>query len=446
MKVTALTCLVLAFMATPHPAARATTGDAIPAGITASLTLNDAIKTALANSPAVSGPAADVDAANAATRSADAMKRPSISGTLYGTTGDSTNIVTSSPGVSPQNIMSVPQKPFGDANMTLMVPLSTGGRLNARAQSARESASAATGTATAARLAVTQAVIAAYAKALLERELVTVAQSRVTSQTEQARIVGQKVVTGALAPVDLLRVQAEVADAQGAQATAESDSGMADADLKEALGISQASQLTLTENLDTLLSDDRALPASQDDAVAQAVSARPEIEAAAASVAAARSSIKDAKGAYSPQVYGLAMADASSASGSTRAGYTIGLSASLPLYDAGQRRADVQAAEARVRRAEADALAVRLSIERQAAGAWLSLSAATARLAAARTGVEAARKGDELAAMRYTAGKSTLAERLDTQTALVRAQGALAQSKADLAIARENLRLLTSRQ
>lgn len=446
MKITASAALVLAFMTTPHPAARAAAGGASPAGITASLTLNDAIKTALAHSPAVSGPEADVDAANAAIRSAEAMKRPAISGTLYGTTGDSMDIVTSSPGVSPQNLMIAPQKAFGDANATLMIPLSTGGRLNARAESARESASAATGTANAARLAVTQAVIAAYAKALLQRELVAVVQSRVTSQSEQARIVSQKVDTGALAPVDLLRVQAEVADAQGALATAESDAAMADADLKEALGISQASQLTLTENLDTLLSDDQALPKSQDDAVTQAVAARPEIEAAAASVAAAKSSIKDAKGAYSPQVYGLAMADASSASGSTRAGYTIGLSASLPLYDAGQRRSDVQTAEARVHRAEADALAVRLSIERQAAGAWLSVTAATVRLTAAQSGVEAAQKGDELAAMRYTAGKSTLAERLDTQTALVRAQGALAQSKADLAIARETLHLLTRRQ
>ena len=113
-----------------------------------------------------------------------------------------------------------------------------------------------------------------------------------------------------------------------------------------------------------------------------------------------------------------------------RAGYTVGLTASLPLYDGGQRRAEVDAAKARAARAQADALNVQELVERETASAWLTWQTATAQVQAANAGVSAAQQGYDLANLRYNAGKSTTAERLDALATLVRAQGAVAQAKA----------------
>lgn len=58
---------------------------------------------------------------------------------------------------------------------------------------------------------------------------------------------------------------------------------------------------------------------------------------------------------------------------------------------------------------------------------------------AATAGVVAAREAYRLADLRYNAGKSVAAERLDALAALTRAESGSAQATADLLIAREKL-------
>ena len=64
---------------------------------------------------------------------------------------------------------------------------------------------------------------------------------------------------------------------------------------------------------------------------------------------------------------------------------------------------------------------------------------ATAQGEAAAEGVTAAQEGYDLADLRYNAGKSTTAERLDALSALARAQGKLDQAKAAVVTARAKL-------
>ena len=90
-------------------------------------------------------------------------------------------------------------------------------------------------------------------------------------------------------------------------------------------------------------------------------------------------------------------------------------------------------------RAQADALTVQQRVEQEAASAWLTLQTATAEVQASEAGAAAAQQGYTLADLRYNAGKSTTAERLDALAALVRAQGSVAQAKADVIAARAQL-------
>lgn len=402
------------------------------------LSLSQAVTLALANNLTVRAVGAEADAAAAQVRSTRAAQRPGLSTTTYATVGNSGNIFNTSPGVGPVNLFSVPSRGFVDQNLMLMVPLSTGGRLRARTEAAQGQAQAAVLSDQATRLSVVRDVTLAYHTALLRQALVAVAQAREDAEDEQVRVTQAKVDTGRLAPVDLRREQAEQADARQAVLAAQNDASLALVDLKTVLGMDQASPLTLTDTLDSLAAQTVRLPASLDEARRQAA-ARPEIAAAQHQVEAARAGVRDAREAYSPQVYGVAMGDAMTEAGGGRLGYSVGLTASLPLADGGQRRADVDAAKARLARAEADAESVRQGVAREVSAAWLTQQTAHAQVDAAQMGVAAAHEAFDLATLRYNAGKSVTAERLDALAALTRAQGTLAQAKADLLSARTRL-------
>ena len=404
----------------------------------AALSLRGAFSVASANSPALKQVQADADSASATARSTGAQTKPSLSATTYGTVGDSSNILTSSPGVMPQNIFAVPPHGFANQDLMLMVPLFTGGRLGSASASARRQGEAAALLVQASRLTVAEAVTEDYANAVRQEALVDVAQARLTAEDEQVRVTHEKVDAGRSAPVDLLRELAEQADAQQALLAARNGVALALIALKTTLGVSQGSDLTLSDTLDSLTGTSPA-PATLQDALLQADAHRPELAAAQRQVEAAQAGVRAARGEYAPQVYGVAMGDAMTGSGVGRVGYTVGLTASLPLYDGGQRRADEDGAKAKLDRARADALQARQTVDGQVASAWLTVQTAAAQVQAATVGVAAAQQSYTLAGLRYNAGKSVSAERLDALSALTRAQGAVAQAKADLVIARARL-------
>ena len=409
----------------------------LPTVKSSSLTLKEALRIAAANNLTLKQSQADAGVAAASARSAGAQTKFSLSTTTYGTAGDSFNILSTSPGVLPQNIFSVPPHGFADQNLMLMVPISTGSKLEYNRAAAGRQSEAAELSRSASALTVTEAVTEGYANALLQQALVTVAQSRLTTEDEQVRETGEKVAAGRLAPVDLLREQAEQADARQALLAAQNNAQLALITLKTTLGISQISQIALADSLETIPSS--ALPADLSAALRQADAHRPELAAALCQVEAAASSVKAAQGEYAPQVYGVAMADASAGAGLGRTGYTVGVTASLPLYDGGQRRADVDSARSRLERAQADALQVRQTVDQQVATAWLTLGTASAQVQAANASVTSAQEAYSLAELRYNAGKSVAVERLNALAALTRARGAVAQAKAELVIARARL-------
>ncbi len=406
------------------------------------LSLVEAIRTAQANNLTLKESAADAYAASAGARSAQAQSRVSVSATTYATTGDSPNIFTSSPGIGPQNLFSVPSRGFADQNIMLMIPLSTGGRLAGRIQMGRSQSAAAAANLQAARISVTESVSEAYVTALLRQALVTSAQSRLTAEEEQVRVTQEKVALGRSAPVELLREQAELADSRQALLRARNDAALALGNVQVVLGVSQDVPITLTDTLETLsVAEADTLPATAEEARRLALARRPELTAAAHSVEAAKASVRDAKGAFAPQVYGVAMGDAMAlASGPSRGGYSVGITASLPLSDGGQRRAEVDAAKARQARTEAEEAVVRQTVVHETTIAWLTLQTAAEAAKSAAAGLTAASEAYRLADLRYNAGKSVAAERLDALFAQRRAQSNSASALAEVLIGRAKLR------
>lgn len=408
------------------------------------LSLRDALALAQGSNVSIKQRRADAEAAAAAARSTSAQQKPSVSTTTYATLGDSSNTFSTSPGVDPRNVIRIPPHPFADQNLMLMVPLFTGGSLAGRTASSRNQAAAASAGVAGVRLTVSAEVTQAYANAALGNALVAVAQAQQSAEDEQVRITAEKVQTGRLAPVDLLREQAAQAEARQSVLAAVNAQAQALVTLRSLLDLPQSSALALTDTLDTLIASPPTLPASLGAALIDA-KRRPELIAAEAQIQAAQSAVRSAEGAYAPQVYGVAMGDASAGAGVGRNGYTLGLTASLPLYDDGQRRADVDGAKARAERASADAQQAELQVEQETASAWLTQQTAAAQVSATAAGVAAAQEGYALANLRYNAGKSTTAERLDALATLVRAQGAFAQAQADVVTSQARLQAAIGR-
>ncbi len=215
-------------------------------------------------------------------------------------------------------------------------------------------------------------------------------------------------------------------------AMARAEQGKALLDLKATMGMDLAQEVALSDPL-MLHPETPTLEA----AVASALKWRGSVLKARALLDVERAKVRAADGLVHPQLYGVAMADTSN--DEMMRGGTIGLTLSIPLFDAGERRAEAakmramrSAAEQRVRQAE-------ILAERDVRRAWLDLETALANQRSAEASLMAAEAGYEVVRLRVEAGKSILLEQLDALAVLVQARADLAQALFDHAVARARL-------
>jgi outer membrane protein TolC len=168
---------------------------------------------------------------------------------------------------------------------------------------------------------------------------------------------------------------------------------------------------------------------------------RPELQAARLRVEEAAHGISVARSADRPQVAVGAMADwMTGASADTFGGASFGLTASLPLFDAGLRRANRRTAEADQRHQQLDLERKALEVAQQVTGALLSLGAAEQNVTTAQAGTRAAQEEYQVALERYQAGRGVLVEVLAALAARTRAQTNVVQALFDYNVAQDQLR------
>lgn len=395
------------------------------------LTLEQAVQVGLRANLMIQAAQADVRAAAAETRIARSMTRPQISANSFLTAGDAANIFTTSANVTPVNNALIPPKGFADLNLTLMFPLYTGGRLNNLVRAASERQRAVLADVGGVQAETALMIKDAYYRALLAAEFVKVAQARVDADRELVRTVQAQFEAGKGIEAAVRRAEAELADAERMLTTARNDQAKALLDLKTVMGVRPDSDITLADPL-------RFLPPPGDvnASLADAARTRPELAAARARFSAAQAQTGVAKGSLQPQIYAGAMADAfSSRSMGNGTGYTAGLTISFPLFDAGQRRAEIAQARALQQRADAEARNVELRVSNEVRQAWLDVETAAQNYRTAQSALQAAQSAYDVIALRVQSQKSILVEQLDALAALVRARANLAQALYDHALA-----------
>ena len=428
-RLAALAALTLSEMAAGQAAARE------QPRASGALTLSQAIEFGLRENLQVRGAREESAAARAETRATQSMTRPQVSANAFGKIGDMESVVSSAPGVMPGSAILLPPRAAADLNLTAMAPLYTGGLLGERVRAASERERAAGAEVDAMRAETAMRLREAYFGALLQGELMAAEHTRVEAAREMVRTTRARFEAGKDIEASVRRVEAELAEAERERTMRENERRKMILDLLREMGAGLDSEVSLSENL-------RFEEPTQDLAayLAEAGKARPEILAAQARLAAAEAQVRAAEAARKPQVYGMAMLDGfASREMSPGVGYTLGAVASFPLFDAGQRRAEVDQMRSMRNRAEAALRDIQQRSAVEVRQAWLDLETATRNYNSGLAAVRAAESAFETVRLRVEVGRSILVEQLDALAALTRARANLAQALFDHSVARARL-------
>ena len=259
------------------------------------------------------------------------------------------------------------------------------------------------------------------------QELQAVAGKNLARTEAHQRLALARRESGAVPQADVLRMDAEVANARLQLINADSRVRVATGRLNTAMGRAAEMPLAIAA---TAAAAPPPVRAELDAAAARALAQRPEVTSGEKRTEAARAAVTAAQAAWAPKL----RADAAFGWRDTTflpdtREWQAGLSVDFPLFDAGTRVHRLARSKAELAREEAAFENRRLQIRDEVWGAATELERAWAAIAANETGVRASEESLRVVRERYQGGAAIITDLLDTQTALARAESSLAKSR-----------------
>ena len=395
------------------------------------LTLQRAIEIALQQQPSVRITKAQIEQANARVQSARVALKPTVS--LQASVAESSSRQTT-------------DVTTGDTSGGFFHPsLSTGfsasaswriydfGQTSAAIRAAEANADATASSILTTNLDIRSSVSIAFLTAIARARLIAVAENTVKSEElhlDQAR---KFVAAQAKDPIEVVQAQARAANARSELAQSQSDSAVALANLRSAIGWLDPA---ITFSVDgTWPAPPPQDPSDLTVLVEAARKNRPELVQLDKQVIAAEASVTVAQAERRPVL---------SASANTQWGpqqddwspqpsWTAGLVLSWQLYDGGRSAADVRTARAGVTIVQAQRDSLLVSLTSELDSSRQQIVANRANVTASTEAVTAARAQLNLANARYTQGLGSQIELTDAQTAVTTAEGNLISAEFQLA-------------
>ena len=242
--------------------------------------------------------------------------------------------------------------------------------------------------------------------------------------------------------IDVYRAQSQVADAERELTRRLNDLSSAKSSLNDQLGRPLDNPLDLVEPSTAERMPDVLVPSDREKLIAQALDRRSEALAAHIQVAAAEKGIKIAQAANgvsaSVSVSGTHYPTTSFATPRENVG-ALTLMVSVPIFDGGLGRSQVNEAKAMVQSAKEQESQTRRAISLQVQKASLDLETTRQSYVAAKVALTAAEAARKLAQQRYEAQVALYLEVTDAQAALASAQAGLVDATYDLIIAQARL-------
>ena len=277
---------------------------------------------------------------------------------------------------------------------------------------------------------------------------VEIATAQVVAEEQLRSEVRVQVEAGARPPYEGLQQDERVAAARTARVQAERDVAGAEAELARRLGLDALASVAVPLPPD----DGTALPEVAT-LIAQALTARADLQSAAQTLVAAEASRRAARAGRLPSValYGSVGTGFTSANGDlglvgqfgdNRAG-ALGVRVAVPLFDRGRTAAGVREAQSQIDRAQASLEDARRAIALDVRQAVLDIESAREQAALGEVRVAAAEAALAAEESRYREGATTLQAVALLRARVVEARTARAQARAAAAVYRIVLQLAT---
>jgi outer membrane protein TolC len=401
------------------------------------VTMDQAVTLALEHSRKIKAAAADERAMRSMQKEATSGFFPQASANGYVVNQNMTpNIYTSAGDTMARNYQWFGTNHAQDVNVSVMWPLFSGGRTYYGYKAARSRADVTALMREGTELDVAMQARLDYIGVMREQENARVTGDLVRQTEERLRVSREEFEAGRVARFNVLRDEAELANAVQFDTVARNQAALALVALKTTLGVDLASPITPTEPLQY-----SAEPVSVEDGVRTALEAHPEVRAAAKRSEAAQSEVRSAYGRYLPELSATWMYDWQwmrnrGEMTDSPEGYSAGLVLTIPLFDGFMRENAIGTARAREEQAKEQAVLARQRVAKAVHQAALTLQAAAQNVEASRKGLAQAEEQFRIVQERYASGRGIQVEVLDAQTALARARFNVVAALADHQTAR----------
>ena len=403
-------------------------GSALAAPPAAADTLKEALAEAYATNPTLAAQRAQLEGTDANVALERANGRPTANGSaLY------------SEFIKPQgNSVTAPERQFG-ANISLSVPIYAGGSVENSIRASKQRVEAGRADLRGTESAIFNQVVAAYMDVIQNEAIVELSRGNVDVLTINLEATRDRFEIGDLTITDVAQSQARLS--------------VGTSDLRT----SRANLISARENYIQLVGsapDDLqpppplpGLPASPDQAVEIALEHNPDLIAARERLQAAGFDIEVANASRLPRVEGFLESGYSNFLGSltsdtpgfalsqAQTNATVGVRASVPLYQGGRPVALERRAQAASSAALEQAVATERSVIAQVRSAYASWQASLAIIDSTLTGLDAATLALEGVRAGNSVGNRTILDILDAQQELLRVQVQLVTARRNAYVA-----------
>lgn len=421
----ALTAAVPAFAQEPAPSVPSTSTDVAVSGAAAPmrLTLQEALRKALADNPTLGRSRIEVDALQSQVDVTFSSILPKIG--LQGSFTRNDQEVSFGDGDDSRTIL-----PENDWNyrLTLSQPVFAGNRERKAIKQARLSVDAARQVVADTEEELILNVAASYLAVVQVEELLAVEQLNLElarRRRDQAQIFFE---AGETTRVDVLRADTDIKGVERRIATARKNREAAVGNLRLALAIDSPIEVAAPGDFLPALPGEAAL-------VAEAESHRPEVAQALANQEIARLEVGKQKGAYLPLVTANGAWINQRSTFPTDQYGQLSLNLSVPIYSSGELKGRIAIARERQRQAELRVQEVRQAVREEVRQALVDLETAGASLQLSREQLVAAEAEYEQATELYRAQELTSLEVESAETSLADARRSVTIGELDRALA-----------
>ena len=282
--------------------------------------------------------------------------------------------------------------------------------------------------------AVTLAVTQTFGRLLAANAARRVAASALAAARDDLARAGQRRDAGMATEADVLSLAVHVSDLQQRAIQAEGDGVIAQAELNRLMGSPIDREYAPAEPATAV---EGPAPADLATLLPDAEQHRPEIRRAAVATNLSETMLRQARAALLPQVAVQAAVDVAGTSFGDRASsWTLGGELRWTLSTGGADRARLKAAAEARSRARIDAEDVRAMVHVDLVTALRTLDAARARQAVGRAASEQARESERIIRDRFAAGLATVTDVLRASSAVLAADAQRTAAVVDALVAR----------